>query len=192
MANNQLSTFDAIPFQLHKLNEPLSKIPSDAIRVVREQYDGDYSLLIWRGARLLKTIFPGFPREFETELLNIVRAGGRTNCEFVLAILRNYEGEPFIHNVCKEIIRLLPLDSPLRTEVAIAMERTGVVTGEFGLAEAYERKMNEVNDWVTDPDAKVQEFAKWYVVNLENMSAAARKRAEEEIALRKHRYGEQQ
>ena len=71
------------------------------------------------------------------------------------------------------------------------MESTGVVTGEFGLAEAYERKKNEVTDWMTDPNEKVQEFAKWYMANVEAMSGAERKRAEEQIALRKHRYGEQ-
>jgi hypothetical protein len=185
------STYDAIPFRLHKLNEPLSKIPGEAVRVVREQYDGYYSMFIFRGARLLKTIFPEFPGEFEAELLKIVRVGGNTNCEFVLAVLRNYEGEPFIHKLCKEIVRLLPPDSPFRTEVAIAMESMGVVTGEFGMAEAYERKKNEVNDWAADPDEKVQEFAKWYMTSLEQMSAARRKQAEEEIALRKHRYGEE-
>lgn len=187
----QSSTYDAIPFRLHKLNEPLSKIPGEAVRVVHEQYDGDYSMFIFRGARLLKTIFPEFPGEFEAELLKIVRAGDSTNCEFVLAVLRNYEGQPFIHNVCKELIKIMPPDSSFRTEVAIAMESTGVVTGEFGMAEAYERKKNEVTDWVNDPNDKVQEFAKWYMVSLEQMSAARRKQAEEEIALRKHRYGEQ-
>jgi hypothetical protein len=190
--DEQLSNaYDAIPFRLHKLNEPLSKIPGEAVRVVREQYDGDYSMFIFREARLLKTIFPDFPAEFEAELLNIVRAGGSTNCEFVLAVLRNYEGQPFIHNVCKEIIKILPPDSSFRTEVAIAMESTGVVTGEFGLAEAYERKKSEVTDWINDPTDKVQEFAKWYMASLEQMSAIERKRAEEEIALRKHRYGEE-
>lgn len=187
-----LSPYDAIPFRLHKLNEPLSKIPGEAVRVVRAQYDGDYSMFIFRGARLLKTIFPNFPEEFESELLNILRGGGNANCEFVLAILRNYEGEPFIHKVCKEIVRLLPSDSEFRTELTIAMESTGVVSGEFGMAEAYERKKNEVKDWVTDPDENIQAFAKWYIANLERMSAAERKRAEEEIALRKYRYGEQE
>jgi hypothetical protein len=71
------------------------------------------------------------------------------------------------------------------------LENTGVVEGEFGFAEAYERKKNEVKDWMTDPDEKVQEFAKWYIANLEQLSAAERKRAEEEMVLRKHRYGEQ-
>jgi hypothetical protein len=185
------SHFDAIPYTLHKLNDPLSTIPGEVVRVVREQYDGNYSMFIFRGAHLLKTIFPQFPVGFEAELLNIVRAGGNDNLEFALAVLRNYEGEPFIHKVCKEIVRLLPSDSPFRTEVAIAMESTGVVTGEFGMAEAYERKKDEVKDWLTDPDENIQAFAKWYVANLERMSAAERKRAEEEIALRKHRYGEQ-
>jgi hypothetical protein len=183
--------FDAIPYRLHKLNEPLSKIPGEAVRVVREQYDGDYSMFIFRGARLLKTIFPQFPAEFETELLNVVRVGGNTNLEFALAVLRNYEGEPFIHKVCKEIIRLLPSDSSFRTEVAIAMESTGVVTGEFGMAEAYERKKDEMKDWVSDPDEKIQEFAKWYIAGLDQISAVERKRSEEEIALRKYRYGDQ-
>jgi hypothetical protein len=40
------------------------------------------------------------------------------------------------------------------------MESTGSVMGEFGLAEAYERKKAEVKDWITDPGLKVQEFAK--------------------------------
>ena len=185
------STFDAIPFRLHKLNEPLSKIPTEAVYVVREQYDGNYSMFIFRGARLLKTIFPEFPQAFEAELLKMVHTGDITNCEFVLAVLRNYEGQPFIHKVCKEIIRQLPTESPFRSEVAIAMESTGVVTGEFGLAEAYERKKGEIDDWKTDPDSKVQEFAKWYLESLDAMSTAARKRAEEEVELRKHRYGEQ-
>jgi hypothetical protein len=196
IANSQKSKgerriFDAIPYELHKLREPLSRIPREAVRVIRDQYDGDYSMLIFRGAHLLETIFPQFPSEFEAELLKIVKAGGDSNFEFVLAVLRNYEGQPFIHRVCKEIIRSVPFDSPFRTEVAIALESTGVVMGEFGLAEAYERKASEVKDWLTEPDEKIQEFAKWYIANLERMSSADRKRAEEEIALRKFQYGEE-
>lgn len=184
------SAFDAIPFRLHKLNEPLARIPAEAVRLVREQYDGNYSMFIFRGARLLKTIFPQFPQAFEAELLKMVQTGDITESEFVLAVLRNYEGQPFIHKVCKEIIRRLPPESQFRTEVAIAMQSTGVVTGEFGLAEAYERKKAEVKDWMSDPDTKIQEFAKWYLEDLDAMSAAERKRAEEQITLRKHRYGE--
>ncbi len=192
MREKGVSSFDAIPYQLHKLNEPLSRVPGEAVRAVREQYEGDYSMFIYRGAHLLKSIFPQFPAEFEAELLNIVRSGGNANFEFVLAVLRNYEGEPFIHQICKEIVKSVPSDSQFRTEVAIALESTGVVSGEFGFAEAFERKKNEIRDWVNDPEEKIQDFAKWYIAGLEQMSAADRKRAEEDIALRKYRYGEQE
>jgi hypothetical protein len=182
--------FDAIPFEFHKLHQPLSKIPYEAVSTVRATYDGNYGMFIFRGARLLHLIFPEFPDAFEAELLRVVATKETTDTEFVLAILRNYEGQPFIHQVCKEIVRILPHDSPLRTEVAIALEATGVVAGPFGFAEAYERKKEEVQDWLSDPDEKVQDFAKWYIGGLEKMSAAERRRAEEEITLRKHIYGE--
>lgn len=35
----------------------------------------------------------------------MVQVDDLTDCEFVLAVLRNYEGQPAIHKVCKEIIR---------------------------------------------------------------------------------------
>ena len=91
----------------------------------------------------------------DRRLLKLVQTGDIADCEFVLAILRNYEGQPFIHKVSKEIIKQLPPESPFRTEVAIALESTGVVMGEFGLAEAYERKKTEVQGWITDPDINI-------------------------------------
>jgi hypothetical protein len=119
-----------------------------------------------------------------------MESGGDENYDFVLAVLRNYDGESFINKICKEIIKLLPADSLLRTEVAVAMLSTGVVVGEFGMAEAYERKTDEVTDWLNDPDEKVRDFARSYMAQLEAMTSVERKRAEEEITLRKHRYGE--
>ena len=60
------------------------------------------------------------------------------------------------------------------------------------MAEAYERKSTEVRElgWLEDPDPKVREFANDYLSSLEIMSANERSRAAEELALRKHRYGE--
>jgi hypothetical protein len=186
----RLKEFRAVPFEFHKLQEPLSRIPRQAVRLVREFFERDKSLFAFRGGRLLKNIFPKFTPEFEAELLELVRIGGDANCSFVIGVLRNYEGEVFIHRLCKEIVRSLPSDSPFRTEVVIALVTTGVVSGEFGMAEAYERKRREVLEWLTDPDERVQDFAKRYVADLERMRDTEQKRAEEDIALRKFRYGE--
>jgi hypothetical protein len=80
---------------------------------------------------------------------------------------------------------------PLLDEMAVAPETTGVVSGEFGMAEAYERKKQEVLDWLSDPNERVKAFAKRYIAALEKMREAETKRAEEGIALRKFRFGEE-
>ena len=183
-------TYDAIPYQLHKLDKPLAAIPREAVRIVRAQYHGDYGMFVFRGAHLLKTIFSQFAPEFENELLSLVDEGGNENLEFVLAVLRNYEGQTFIHNVCKAIVKQVPADSQYRIEVSIALQNTGVVSGAYGFAEAYERKKTEMQEWLNDPSEKIKEFAAWYINGLDAMSVADRRRADEEIALRKQRYDE--
>ena len=182
--------FEAIPFELHELREPLSAIPKVAVAAVREQYDGNYGMFVHRGARLLKIIFPKLPSSFENELFACVKASGVANLEFVLAVLRNYEGSLAIKEIAKEIVKSLPSNSPLRSEVAVALESTGVVSGEFGMAEAYERKKTELAGWLDDSDEKVRVFAKQYIEDVQAMSSAERKRAQEEIELRKFKYGE--
>jgi len=182
--------FEAIPFGFDKLQEPLSEIPESAVRRVYELYKADTELLEFRGARLLTNIFPNFSEGFEAALLRLVKEGGETERRFVVGILRAYQGQPFIHRVCKEIVKAIPEDSPIVNAVAIALETTGVVSGTFGMAEAYERKKQEVLEWLTDPDERVREFAKRYIEDLDKMREAERKRAEEGIALRKHSYGE--
>lgn len=190
LGKKKRKTYDAIPYTLHKLHKPLAEIPKEAVRIVRAQYDGDFGKFAFRGAHLLKTIFPQFSPEFEIELLSLVDEGGDDNLEFVLAVLRNYEGQTFIHNICKAIVKKIPTNSQFRTEVSIALQNTGVVSGAYGFAEAYERKKTEIHDWLNDPSDIVKEFATWYVEGLNQMIAAERQRADEQIALRKQRFGE--
>ena len=187
---DEFRRFDAIPYELHKLREPLSNRPEQAVQAVRGWYDENYGMFIYGGAKFLQSIFPDFPDAFEAELLKILRTGEDDDLKIVLAVLRNYEGEPFIHGVCKEIIRSVPQENELLTEVTIALEGTGVVAGAYGFAEAYDRKAEEVRDWLTDPDERVRSFAEQYIDSLQKMSAAERLRADERIELRKHRYGE--
>ena len=48
---------------------------------------------------------------------------GETSLTFVVGILRNPHGEPYIHRLCKEIMQAIPSDSPLLNEMAIAWVR---------------------------------------------------------------------
>lgn len=182
--------FEAVPFEFDKLREPLSKIPGYAVRRVYELYEADTEIFEFRGARLLRNIFPNFSDGFEAELLQFLKDGDETQRRFVVGILRAYQGQPFIHRLCKEIVKAVSEESPIVNEVGIALETTGVVSGAFGMAEAYERKKQEVLEWLTDPNERVREFAKRYIADVEKLREVEIKRAEEGIALRKHHYGE--
>ncbi len=183
--------YSAIPYSFQELSEPLSKIPGQAVDLVRRTYDGNYGMFMFRGARLLKNIFPSFGEALSEKLVELVRSKDKDNILFVLAILRGYEGQVFIHDVCKEIIKATSSRSSIRNETDIALHSTGVVSGEYGFANAYQKKIEEIQPWLNDADLEVQAFARGYIKRLEERIALEKQRADEDIALRKHQYGEE-
>ncbi len=183
--------YDAIPFQFHELNKVLADSPEIAVDTVRLWFDENRERepFQYHGANLLKIIFPNFSEQFEAKLLDLVHAGEKQDIEFVLSVLRNYEGEPFLHGICRAIVAKLPEKDELLTTVEIVLESTGVVMGEFGFAQTYVRKMEEIKPWLSDENELVRNFASSYVKALEERSEYERLRAEESLALRKHTYG---
>lgn len=181
--------YEAVPYSFHKLSQPLSRYPGQAVDAVRNIYDGNYALFIFRGARLLKNIFPNFPQEFQQKLLEVVHPGEEEDLLFVMAVLRNYDGNPVIYNVCKELAKLSPNGGHLSNELMIILESTGVVSGEYGFVEAYKKKIEEIQPWLQDESPKVKEFAQNYISILEKRIEFEQKRADEDITLRKHAYG---
>lgn len=183
------SGYDAVPFEFHTLQQPLSRIPEQAVDIVSGWYDGEYGLFIYRGAKLLSNIFPDFPDQFKNKLLRLVRSGNREKQMAVMAILRNYEGSPTTHEVCKELVKSFDANSRELDEVSVILESTGVVHGEYGFVEAYQRKQEEITPWLSDSDERVRTFAQQYITRLSAQIDWAKKRADEEIELRKFKYG---
>ena len=181
--------YEAIPYTFHKLSKPLSEYPAEAVDAVRAMYDGNYGLFIYRGARLLKNIFPDFPAEFQKKLLETARTGEKDDLLFVLAILRNYDGSPVIQDICKDLVKISPKDDSILNEVDIILRSTGVVSGEYGFVNAYEKKIEEIEPWLSDDSSVVRDFAKRYVSDLRKSIEWEQKRADEDIALRKHLHG---
>ncbi len=125
--------YEAIPFELHKLNELLAKIPEAVVTALRKDFESeDAAMFTYRGARLVKGIFPTFGEPLESQLRKLVEGSDPTDIEFVLAILRAYEGSAVILEVGKAIVRAVPEQSRSWNEVAAAIETTGVVSGEYG------------------------------------------------------------
>ena len=183
--------YEEIPYQFHTLQDSLSSDPKMVIEEVLNCYADDASLFEFRGAKLLQAIFPQFSEGFQAELVRVVREGSDIELDFVAGVLRAYNGEAFIQTVAKELIKRLPRSSPLVAEVEIALQSTGVVSGEYGMTEAYDKKRREVLDWLQDPNERVRSFAAKYISELESMRDSERRRADESIALRKFEYGEE-
>ncbi|CAN7640384.1 hypothetical protein [Pseudomonas sp. LjRoot263] len=188
--DNENERFEPIPYQLDRLNELLAHAPEALLTALRSDFDMEVgAMFTYRGARLIKSVFPEFGGSLEKLLLKYVEMGDDQNIEFVLCILRAYDGSMEILTVCKEIIVKVPEHSKFWNEVAAAIESTGVVCGEYGMAEAYELKLLEISRWLEDDDARVQVFAEWLLEGLRSLIDQERQRADQGLALRKYQYG---
>lgn len=105
-------------------------------------------------------------------------------------MLRSYDGEDFLHPLCKEVIAASDANDDLLEEIHIVIDETGVVSGEFGMVEAYVAKREAVAAWLKGPRKAVKAFAKKHIALLDRMIASERRRAESEIEQRKRDWGE--
>jgi len=185
-----LEDFEAIPFNFHSLHESLSRHPREAVSILLENYRASPSLFEFRGGKLLQDIFPKFGEAFERELLGLVCSGADNALDFVVSVLRAYDGEAFLYPVCKAVVEHLPVEHPLLQSVSAVLLSTGVVMGEFGMAEAYEKKLNALSSWLEDNSENVRVFARSFLDGLKSMIEQERQRAKEYIALRKFQFGE--
>jgi hypothetical protein len=183
--------YEAIPYELHKLREPLSRDAGLAVDSVRSWYHEVKQLFQYRGGKILRCVFPSFSPELEAKLISVVREGGDEPVDFVLKLLRSYQGQTFLHGVCKEIVDSLPENDGRLGEVEVILETTGVVSGQFGLVDAYQRKKEEVASWLSDGRPKVRAFAEKYQRSLVRAIAAEQRRSEADYELRRREWPEE-
>jgi hypothetical protein len=65
------------------------------------------------------------------------------------------------------------------------MYGTGVVSGEYGIANAYTSKAKSLEKYKDDNSKRVRKFAQKMIKDFQESAARERKRADEEIQLRK-------
>jgi ppGpp synthetase/RelA/SpoT-type nucleotidyltranferase len=187
-----VSVYDAIPYRFDHLNQPLSVCPELVVDNISSWYDGDYSFFIYTGARLIHNIFPAFSDKLERKLIELIHTEQENNLLIVMAILRNYDGNPVVHKVCKELVATLPEDSEYLSEVLTILESTGGVIGEFGYVEAYKQKKLGIAEWLKDSSGRVKVFAEKYNAALDRRMLSEKRRVEESIELHKHIFGDAQ
>jgi hypothetical protein len=172
--------FEPVPFRFHGLEKELSKDLQLAIKKGLAWFARDKKLFQFRGGRLLSSAFPNCTPEFAAALSELVKTGADAEADFALAILQNYRGETSNYAVLKEIVSRFPDDARKMSSVQVSIDTTGVVSGEFGLAEAWRTKRESLKEWVTDERPAVKAFAERHIVQLDLMIASEQRRAETE------------
>ena len=181
--------YRAIPSGFHRLPKQFAPVAADVVNKIRGWFLDDDELFQYRGGAFLAHVFPEFGA-LEPPLLALVRAGNPRDIEFVLGVLRAYEGQPFLRSICKEVVTVLAEDDPLLSEIAVILDSTGVVTGQFGFVEVSQRRRTEMLSWLTDPQPRVQAFADRHIRSLDRRIAAEQRRSMESMQLRKRDYRE--
>ena len=182
--------YEAFPYQFHGLEQPLSTDVELAIKTVRSWFHAGDSLFRFHGGRLLAAVFPTFPDEFAKLLSDLAANSSDDDVQFILGILQNYKGEPATHPVLKALVNRLPGDDPRIAKVEISLQNTGVVGGEFGFVEAFQRKKAEMESWLQDDRPPVRTFAKEYIRKLDGRIASEQRSAEHRKELQKRAFEE--
>jgi ppGpp synthetase/RelA/SpoT-type nucleotidyltranferase len=181
---------EALPFQFYELHKSFVRIADHAVDTVRQWFASADGMFQFQAGHLLAISFPDYGQAFRGKLHSCVQSGNRNDIEFVVRVMSSYDGESFLNETCKTVVQALPIDDPLLENVEIILQSTGAVSGELGLVHAYTAKKQEVADWLVDPDSKVRAFADSYIRLLDRLAAAEQRRSEEDIEMRKRRYGE--
>jgi hypothetical protein len=184
--------YEAIPFRFYRLQESLAAYSELLVQNVRAWYRDKDPLFQFTGGKFLAEIYPAFDDQFSGRLIQLVSDGSDEDIRFVIAVMRNYEGEEFLHKICREIVLRKHRNEQMMSDVKMVLYSTGVVSGEYGHAKAYEKKILEMKPWLDDSESEVVKFAIEFIEMMQRSADNERERADEEIALRKHRFGHQE
>ena len=158
------------------------------LKEMRRWYEEDDSLWL-RGGRLAYSVYQKITPELVASFQRFIDAGNVDDLAFVVEVLERFEGAEEAQPIYKSIVAKLPIDDPLLKAVSVGLNGTGVVTGEFGMADALKARRAASAPWREDPDEKIRRFADMQVKQLERMIAAEHKRAQEDLERRKREWG---
>lgn len=183
------SNYDWAPYEFGEIRNYLSINTDTTVNLVCKWYTGSFGDFIFSGGKFLHLIYPNFTPELETALLKLIKTNDEDHIKMVLAILRNYKGEISLHNICKEIVKLLPLNSKWLNEIEVILISTGVLSGEFAFSTKYSERKSEILPWEEDKNPKVRKFVKKYIAYLDKLIPSEKKRSTQDIERRKHLWG---
>lgn len=96
--------------------------------------------------------------------------------------MHSIEGANF--DLCVEIVRRTD-NTRILSQVEANMHATGMVSGEYGITNAYEGKAKALEKYKSDESKRVRKFVARMIKNFEESAKRERQRTDEERELRK-------
>lgn len=143
--------------------------------------DDHWSLYNWHVGQFLSKI--GGPSK--EALLKLVRSGKKADLKRAVSLIDHF-GHVDV-DLCLEIVKRTD-DKNILSSVGAALSSTGVVSGLYGMADAYEEKSKLLKDFLSDKDKRISKFAKDFSSHMLEDSKREKKRASEEEKRRKIEY----
>lgn len=180
--------YEDIPYDLHRLNEALAGSADELVGTARKWFTAQREMFSYHGGKLIEIVFPSFSPDLEVALSAYLGTGNADDTRFVIEVLRAYSGEAFLQPIAKSIVAGLPEGDELLDLVEIALEPSGITSGEYGRVNRLVAHHESILAWKDDGREAVRAFALRYARQLENSIRVERQRAEERAALRRLEY----
>jgi len=173
--------YDAIPYQLNPgLQEFISK--DSEYEQIMTQWISDmtpeWSVYNWHVSHFLRSIGYGF----DEMLMSLIQKGDDNSLKKAARALHSIEGADL--NLSIEITRRTDDEDILRL-VSTNMYATGVVSGEYGIAIAYENRAKELEKYIDDSSERVRNFVTRMIQSLNEDAEKERQRADEAKQIRR-------
>jgi len=138
----------------------------------------DWSLYNWHVSHLFQRLGKGF----DQILALLIEKGDDNSLLKAARAMHSIDGTNL--ELCIEIVRKTN-NKRILSQIDSNMYTTGVVSGEYGLAEAYENKAKAMERYKDDKSERVRNFANRMIGNFLDSAKRERQRADEEKQLRK-------
>lgn len=148
--------YDEVPFHFNpNLQKYLAEHPSYVGEMVRwlREIPPDGRTYNWHVSQFIQRI-GGV--SYSTILMHLIEAGDTESLKRAAYALNAFEGADLV--LCFEIVKRTD-NKEILSQVGSAMSGTGVVSGEYGFSEAFEKKAKALEPYAASEDKRVSTFA---------------------------------
>lgn len=188
LSKSGINLIDSIPYSFQLIRGPLSKNVEIIVPKILEWLKEDDWKYKWEAGHLLNIIFPTIDDKLKKILTTLIKEKDSNKLDQIFWILDKYKGTVDVLNIVYEIIKNFKTTNKIRNRLFSILSQTGVVTGEYGIVEAYKAKIKNIEPWLSNAGPEIVEFAKGYTNYLENAIKYEKARVDKELDLMKSEF----